>query len=112
MRSFSTWADSNALRFIDGSRFREVVQHAFDKASALELIATSVLPDVVMYCGDDSSDEPALAWAAARGEAFFVRSSQNAAAAGYAVDSVDALWRVVTSRVRILLPDEPFNGDD
>jgi uncharacterized protein YaaQ len=93
------------LRVITGRLFAEAVRHAFDKASALELIASIVQPESVIYCGDDASDESAVTWAAARGKAFFVRSGNTTSMVGSHVDSVEALWQLVGSHLQALLRD-------
>lgn len=104
VRRFIHWAESKELRLINGRRVVEAVHHGFDKASALELIASTINPELVIYCGDDSSDEEALMWAASRGKAFFVQNSETTArAACEQVEDIHALWQRLGALMATLL---------
>lgn len=73
---FLAWARSQNLEIVRGRQVIEARPHGADKCAALQRIADTVGAERVVYAGDDTTDFRALRWAAARGTAIFVDSSE------------------------------------
>lgn len=79
---FRAWALGNSLDVIEGRRVIEARQPGGGKEVALEFIARILQPERIVYAGDDLTDLAALAYAAERGRAFFIRSDERENAPG------------------------------
>jgi trehalose-phosphatase len=84
----TAWADEHNLDVIAGREVVEVRVRGGGKRAALRLIAERLRAPRVMYAGDDITDFPALAFAAAHGRAVFVESDERT------TPDIPGLWRV------------------
>ena len=73
----SAWADEHNLDVIAGRRVVEIRLRGGGKRAALRMIAERLHARRVLYAGDDMTDFPALAFAAAHGQAVFVESDER-----------------------------------
>lgn len=73
----TAWADEHNLDVIAGRMVVEVRVRGGGKRGALRLIAERLHAPRVIYAGDDITDFPALAFAAAHGRAIFVESDER-----------------------------------
>ena len=84
----TSWADEHNLDVIAGRKVVEVRVRGGGKRGALRLIAERLHAPRVIYAGDDITDFPALAFAAAHGRAVFVESEERT------TPDIPGLWRV------------------
>lgn len=84
----TAWADERNLDVIAGRKVVEVRVRGGGKRGALRLIAERLHAPRVIYAGDDITDFPALAFAAAHGRAVFVESDERT------TPDIPGLWRV------------------
>jgi alpha,alpha-trehalase len=73
---FLAWARSQNLEIVRGRQVIEARPRGVDKCAALQRIADTVGAQRIIYAGDDTTDFRALRWAAGRGTAIFVDSSE------------------------------------
>ncbi|HVS30506.1 MAG TPA: trehalose-phosphatase [Thermoanaerobaculia bacterium] len=74
---FARWAGHNGLDLLPGRKVVEARVPGGGKRAAIRAIAGLVQARRVIYAGDDRTDFEALALAAERGSAIFVRSSER-----------------------------------
>lgn len=73
----TAWADEHNLDVIAGRKVTEIRIRGGGKRAALRMIAERLHARRVLYAGDDITDFPALAFAAAHGRAIFVESDER-----------------------------------
>ncbi len=74
---FERWAEEEGLAVIRGRCVTEASTGAASKDVVLRLLLDRTAADQIVYAGDDLTDFPALAFAAARGRAFLVASDER-----------------------------------
>lgn len=84
----TSWADEHNLDVISGRKVLEVRIRGGGKRAALRAIAARLGARRLIYAGDDTTDFPALSFAAANGRAIFVESEERTA------PEITGLWRV------------------
>lgn len=84
----TSWADEQNLDVISGRQVVEVRVRGGGKRAALRALAGRVAARRIVYAGDDITDFPALAFAAAHGRAIFVESAERTP------PEIQGLWRV------------------
>ena len=100
--AFREWAESNALDIIDGRCVVEARCHGGGKEEALRWLTRAVGASRVVYAGDDITDFGPLRFAAQRGLALFVASSEREPPPGVTVvGSFRELFRLIRQEVRI-----------
>jgi trehalose-phosphatase len=77
LAAFRAWAADHRLQLIAGRSVLEARLAGGGKAEALRFLAGITGARRILYAGDDLTDLPALRFAAARGRAFFVASSER-----------------------------------
>lgn len=103
----TAWADEHNLDVIAGRKVVEVRVRGGGKRAALRMLAERLHAHRILFAGDDITDFPALAFAAARGHAFFVESDERT------TPDIPGLWRVqriddlCAAFTRALLDDVP-----
>jgi len=90
LQRLTSWADEQNLDVIAGRKVVEISVRGGGKRAALRAIAGHVKASRMLYAGDDLTDFPALAFAAAHGRAIFVVNEERDAPA------IDDLRRVAT----------------
>lgn len=83
-----SWADEHNLDVISGRKVVEVRVRGGGKRAALRAIADRLGARHLVYAGDDITDFPALAFAAAHGRAIFFESEERTP------PDIPGLWRV------------------
>jgi trehalose 6-phosphate phosphatase len=79
---FAEWAKAHGLDLIEGRKVAEARVAGSGKEGALRRIAETTGASRVIYAGDDLTDFEALRYAAERGRALFVASSEREDAPG------------------------------
>jgi trehalose-phosphatase len=74
---FARWASGAGLEPMHGRMVLEARLPGTDKGEALQELARLAGAERIVYAGDDITDLPALAFAAEKGAAFFVRSDER-----------------------------------
>ena len=82
------WANEHNLDVISGRKVLEARVRGGGKRAALRALAVRLHVEHLLYAGDDLTDFPALAFAAAHGRAIFVESDESKA------PEIAGLWRV------------------
>jgi trehalose-phosphatase len=101
------WAEEHNLDVISGRQVVEIRVRGGGKRAALRAIAGRLGARRIIFAGDDITDFPALAFAAANGRAIFVESAERTP------PDIPGLWRVsgvedlCSALTRQLLEDVP-----
>lgn len=74
---FERWAEGEGLSIIRGRCVSEAAAGGGSKENVLRILAERTGAGRIVYAGDDLTDFPALAFAAARGRAFLVASDER-----------------------------------
>ena len=97
---FRSWAAAARLDVIEGRCVVEARRSGAGKEEALRWVASAVGADRVIYAGDDVTDFGALRFAAERGRALFIASSERQPPPGVTVvGSFRELFRLVREEV-------------
>jgi alpha,alpha-trehalase len=100
--TFRQWARANGLDVIEGRCVVEARCHGGGKEEALRWLSHAVGAARVVYAGDDITDFGALRFAAERGVALFVASSEREPPPGVTVvSSFRELFRLIREEVMI-----------
>ena len=99
---FRAWAQDARLDVIEGRCVVEARRSGAGKEEALRWVASAVGAERVIYAGDDITDFGALRFAAERGRALFVASSEREPPPGVTVvGSFRELFRLVREEVKM-----------
>ena len=102
VQRFGEWVERNRLDVIEGRCVIEARLRGGGKEAALRWVTSATAARRVICAGDDYTDYGALRFAAERGLALFVRSSERSAPIGVqAVDSCEDLVRVLRDEVSV-----------
>jgi trehalose-phosphatase len=77
VRAFADWARNWRMETIGGRAVLEARMPGMSKADVLREIAERTAAGRVIYAGDDTTDVPALQWAATRGRGIFLLSAER-----------------------------------
>ncbi len=86
----TAWAEEHNLDVMPGRKVIEVRVRGGGKRAALRALALRLAANHLLYAGDDTTDLPALAFAALHGRAIFVESDERD------VPDIAGLWRAAT----------------
>lgn len=102
VEEFRSWAERNGFALTDGRAVLEARVSGPSKLDVLRVLVERVSATRVVYAGDDLTDIRALAYAAKRGQGFFVRSKERPESLPDAVIELASLDELLDRFTRLL----------